>query len=190
MLASLINFLRRHRNISDEDVAVIGQHIHLRTVKEGDVLLQEGKVARELFFISNGILKITHVNDKGNEVVLFFVKEDHLCTILNSFENNVPAHESILAASDATLVVFTREQLLQLYTLIPYFKDLMEGITREALMRKIQLRNTYAGTDASARYQLFLELQPDISLRVPLNDIASYLGITPQSLSRIRRNIR
>jgi CRP-like cAMP-binding protein len=57
-------------------------------------------------------------------------------------------------------------------------------------MRKIQLRNTYAGTDASARYQLFLELQPDISLRVPLNDIASYLGITPQSLSRIRRNIR
>jgi hypothetical protein len=79
---------------------------------------------------------------------------------------------------------------LYLYETIPYFKALIDGITQQALYDKIQIRNAYMGEDATTRYQKFMVRQPDIALRVPLSDVASYLGITQQSLSRIRKNIR
>ena len=141
-------------------------------------------------FFCQGILKIVSVNGKGNEVTQFFVKEDHFCTILNSFNNQVPAHESIKAACDTDLIVFPREQLWQLYTQLPYFQSLINQITQQTLLAKIQVRNSYMGEDAATRYQQFLQQQPDIALRVPLSDVASYLGITQQSLSRIRKQIR
>jgi CRP-like cAMP-binding protein len=186
----LFNFLRLFRNISADDEDIISRSIRFREVKEGEVLLQEGKIAKELFFICNGILQITTVNEKGNTVTLFFLKENQFCSILNSLNNSVPANESIKAACDAALIVFSKENLLKLYETLPYFKELITGITQQALLDKIQLRNTYMGEDATTRYQKFIILQPDIALRVPLSDVASYLGVTQQSLSRIRRSIR
>jgi CRP-like cAMP-binding protein len=65
---------------------------------------------------------------------------------------------------------------------------LIDQITQQRLLDKIQLRNSYLGKDAATRYKLFMTQQSDIALRVSLQDIASYLEITPQSLSRIRKN--
>jgi CRP-like cAMP-binding protein len=73
---------------------------------------------------------------------------------------------------------------------LPYLKQLIDQITQQALLDKIDLKNSYLGHDSTCRYKIFMTRQPDIALRVPLSDIASYLGITPQSLSRIRKNIR
>ena len=70
-----------------------------------------------------------------------------------------------------------------------YFKTLVESITHQALLDKIQIRNNLMGEEATTRYHKFISNQPDIMLRVPLSDVASYLGITQQSLSRIRRNM-
>ena len=73
---------------------------------------------------------------------------------------------------------------------MPYLKELINGITTQSLLEKINVRNSYLGEDAATRYRNFLMRQPDIALRVSLSDIASYLGITQQSLSRIRKNMR
>ncbi|HEY8915808.1 MAG TPA: Crp/Fnr family transcriptional regulator [Chitinophaga sp.] len=187
MFEPVFTYLEKFHTIPAADREVISRHIHTRHVQEGELLLQEGKLAREMFFVCQGILKIVSVNGKGNEVTQFFVKEDHFCTILNSFNNQVPAHESIKAACDTDLIVFSREQLWLLYTKLPYFQSLINHITQQTLLAKIQVRNSYMGEDAATRYQQFLQQQPDIALRVPLSDVASYLGITQQSLSRIRK---
>jgi CRP-like cAMP-binding protein len=81
-----------------------------------------------------------------------------------------------------------KARLLELYKRLPYLGGLIDRITQQRLLDKIRIRNAYLGQDASSRYRLFMTQEPEIALRVPLNDIASYLGITPQSLSRIRRN--
>jgi CRP-like cAMP-binding protein len=68
-------------------------------------------------------------------------------------------------------------------------KSLIDEINQQRLLEKIKTRNAYLGLDSAARYRLFLNTQADIALRVSLTDIASYLGITPQSLSRIRKDL-
>jgi len=190
MYEPLFNYLQLFRAMSAEEMTEITRHAKYRTIQEGETLLEEGRTARELFFICEGILKIVKQNTKGNNVTQFFLKENHFCTILNSFRNEVAAEESIMAACDGAVIVIHKDNLLKLYASIPYLQPLIEGIQQQTLISKIQVRNSYQGEEASVRYQKFLTLQPDIALRVPLADIASYLGVTPQSLSRIRRTLR
>jgi CRP-like cAMP-binding protein len=190
MFEIFINYLSLFRNISKDDAAVIENELECRKVVEGDVLLDEGQICREMFFICKGVLRIVSQNEKGNKMAYFFLKENQFCSILNSFNNNVPAVEGIEAACDADIIVLKKQKLLNLYEKLPYLKELITGITTQALLDKIQVRNSYLGEDASLRYRNFLVRQPDIALRVSLSDIASYLGITQQSLSRIRKNMR
>jgi len=143
-----------------------------------------------MFFICKGVLRIVSQNEKGNLVTHFFLKENQFCSILNSFNNNISAAEGIEAACDAELIVLKKQKLLGLYEKLLYLKELINGITTQALLEKIQIRNAYQGEAAAIRYKNFLLRQPDIALRVSLSDIASYLGITQQSLSRIRKNVR
>ncbi|MBN8826257.1 MULTISPECIES: Crp/Fnr family transcriptional regulator [unclassified Spirosoma] len=182
-------FLNRFREIPDTDFDLIGQFMQFRSIKAGDTLLEQGRTAKELFFVASGILKIVSISEKGNEVIQFFVKDNKFCTILYSFMGEVASQEGIVAATDGVVFVFSKQRLNSLYQQLPYFKDLVETITQQALMDKIKIRNNLMGEEATTRYLKFIAQQPHIIQQVPLSDVASYLGITQQSLSRIRRNI-
>jgi CRP/FNR family transcriptional regulator, anaerobic regulatory protein len=184
----LHKFLNTYKEIPAADFELIGRHLQHRAIVPGQVLLQQGKTAKELFFVAAGILKIVSTSEKGNDVIQFFIKENKFCTVLYSFNAGIVAHESIVAATNGELLVFSKTSLDALYAQLPYFKSLLESITQQALLNKIQLRNSLMGEEAATRYHKFISQQPDILLRVPLSDVASYLGITQQSLSRIRRN--
>jgi len=188
MFDPFINFLQLFKNIPPADVELIESELSYRKVTEGEVLFDEGQICKEMFFIYKGVLRIVSRNEKGNKMAYFFLKENQFCSILNSFNNNIPAAEGIEAACDAEIIVLKKQKLLNLYEKLPYLKELITGITTQSLLDKIQVRNSYLGEDASTRYRNFLIRQPDIALRVSLSDIASYLGITQQSLSRIRKN--
>lgn len=190
MQQQLIARLQQLKPVPAEDQELIVKAFEPMRVKEGDTLLPMKSVARQLFFITNGVLRIMAQNDKGSEVTYFFLKENQFCTILYSFNNNTIAEESIQAACDTELLVISKNNLLALYEKLPYLKGMIDQISQHTLMEKIKTRNAYLGYDSSERYRLFLERQPEVAMRVPLTDIASYLGVTPQSLSRIRKNIR
>lgn len=182
-------FLNQFKEIPAADFELISQHLQHKDIVPGQVLLQQGKTAKELFFVATGILKIVSTSEKGNDVIQFFIKENKFCTILYSFNGGNVTHESIVAATHGELLVFSKTSLDALYGKLPYFKTLVESITQQALLDKIQIRNSLMGEEATTRYHKFVANQPDIMLRVPLSDVASYLGITQQSLSRIRRNM-
>jgi len=189
MVNTLIAFLRSFHEITETEARLIEVAVEERYYKEGEYLLEPNRLCDELFFIVKGVLRIVMDHEKGNQIIHFFLKENQLCTILNSFNNGITASESIEAACDVDVLVFKRDQLLQLYTKIPYLKTVIDQINQQALLDKVTTRNGYLGHDSSKRYELFMMRQPEIALRVSLGDIASYLGITPQSLSRIRRKI-
>ena len=186
----LISLLQLTREIPVADQESIINAFEQRTVKEGERLSEPGQINRNLFFICKGVLRIVMQNENGNEVTHYFLKENQFCTIMNSFTNDVIAQESIQAACNAEVLAISKNKLLQLYEQLPYLKAIIDQIIQQALLDKIQIRNAYLGQDSATRYQLFLSKQPEIALKVSLTDIASYLGITPQSLSRIRKNIR
>ncbi|WPU93810.1 Crp/Fnr family transcriptional regulator [Mucilaginibacter sabulilitoris] len=186
----LINFLQLLRYIPAEDAAVITSHFEHKVFKEGDFLFKGHRVCNELFFVCKGVLRIVTTNEKGIDITHFFFKENQICTILQSFNDETPTEPGIQAACDAEVMVISKSKLLALYARLPYIKEIIERINQQHLIEKVRVRNSYLGQDAENQYRLFIMQQPDIALRVPLKDIASYLGITPQSLSRIRKNIR
>ncbi|MFP7657812.1 Crp/Fnr family transcriptional regulator [Chryseobacterium proteolyticum] len=182
-------FLNSIREISTQDFDLICQYMEIKEMGVGTILLQEGKIAKDLFFVLDGILKIVSTNEKGNEVIHFFIKENKFCTILYSFTDEVISREEIIAATSARVLVFSRKNLNELFEKLPHFKNLIENITQKTLMEKIKARNHLMGEEATIRYHKFISDHPDLMLKVPLSDVASYLGITQQSLSRIRKNI-
>ncbi|HEY2582649.1 MAG TPA: Crp/Fnr family transcriptional regulator [Mucilaginibacter sp.] len=190
MFECFISYLKLFKNIPDKDIEIIENELEYRKAAEDEVLFNEGQICKEMFFICKGVLRIVSLNEKGNMVTHFFLKENQFCSILNSFNNGVAAHEGIEAACDTEFIVLKKHKLLTLFEKLPYLKELINSITTQFLLEKIQIRNAYLGEDASMRYRNFLLRQPDIALRVSLSDIASYLGITQQSLSRIRKNMR
>jgi CRP-like cAMP-binding protein len=188
MFAPFFSFLRLEYDISVADQVLIESELRHRLVAEDEYLAHAGHVCRELFFICQGVLRVVAQQEKGTEVTYFFVKENHLCTILDSFTKQVVAQESIKAACPTEVLVLSHDGLHRLYGQLPYLRDVIDRITQRTLLEKIQARNQYLGQDAASRYELFLQRQPDVARRVSLRDVASYLGITQQSLSRIRRH--
>ncbi|MFT3933925.1 MAG: Crp/Fnr family transcriptional regulator [Chitinophagaceae bacterium] len=187
MLEPLFNFLSLFQKLSIPDRELIAKNVSFKTVKESEVLLKEGRTAREMFFICDGVLKIVHSDDKGDDVIHYFLRENQFCTILKSFTEDIPSKDRIQAACDTTVIVFEKNKLYALYKALPFFQNLLNKIIQQSLVDKIEITNSYLGKDASTRYQKFIISQSDIALRVSQTDIASYLGITKQSLSRIRK---
>ena len=185
----LISYLKLYHQISAAEEQYIVKAFNPKMFKEGEALSQPGSISKELFFIVDGVLRIVIRNEKGNEVTHYFLKENQFCTILNSFNKQIPAEEYIQAACNCEVLGISRTALLKIYEQVPYLKTLIDQITQQALIDKINIRNAYLGQDSANRYRLFVARQADIALRVSLTDVASYLGITPQSLSRIRRQI-
>lgn len=185
----LINFLQKHKIIPEAEARLILGEFKQKQFKEGDTLFNGDSVCQELFFVCDGVLRIIKPMEDGRQFTYFFVSEGRFCSILNSFNNQVPATEMIQAATNAEVLAISYHKLMELYGQIPYLQELITQITHQGLLDKISTRNAYVGLDATEQYKLFLNQQPDVAMRVSVSDMASYLGITPQSLSRIRKNL-
>jgi CRP-like cAMP-binding protein len=190
MKCCLTSYVEVQRDLSDDDRSVLSASFLPRTVSEGEELFTGGKTCDVLFFICKGVLKIHSVNEKGMDITHFFYKENQFCTILDSFQAGIYTEVRIAAACSAEILQITKANLIALYDRLPFMKGIVDQAIQQGLMEKVRLRNSYLGQEADHQYRLFVAQQPDVALRVAVKDIASFLGITPQSLSRIRRNTR
>ncbi|HEY0176258.1 MAG TPA: cyclic nucleotide-binding domain-containing protein [Pedobacter sp.] len=186
----LINYLQLLRPISADDQKIITAHFTSKNFKEGEFLIGPNKIAREMFFVCNGVIRIGSTNDRGVELTHYFYNEKRFVSILQSFNDEIATPAFIQASCEATVLSISKSRLLNLYRELPYMKELIDRQNQLNLIEKVNTRNTYLGEEAENRYKLFVMQYPDIVLRIPVKDIASYLGITPQSLSRIRKHIR
>jgi CRP-like cAMP-binding protein len=186
----LIAYLQLLRSIPPLDIEAISNKFRNRFYKEGDYLLEAGKICREMFFVCKGVLRIMSINEKAVELTHYFHQENSLCCIIQSFNDEIATPAAIQAACNTEVLYISKRDLLELYEQVPYLKGLIDHFIQQQLINKVNIRNMYLGEDAENKYKMFITQNPEIALRIPQNYIASYLGITPQSLSRIRKNIR
>lgn len=158
-----------------------------RTVAEGETLSEAGAVCREVFFIEQGVLRLVARPRRGREITHVFRREGQLCTVLASFEQQVPTPLFIQAACPTRVLALDKFRLDELRQQLPPLADLFTQLIQQELLDKLHTQRAYLGLAAQARYQLLLHLQPEVAARVPQHMLASYLGITPQSLSRLRK---
>lgn len=148
-------------------------------------LLEEGKVAKTLFFIEKGCLR-TWVNNNGQEITAqFFFEGDRVASIEN-FMSGQPSHYSIESLEPSTVYAISQEDLQKIIKNSPEIeKEIQEHIFKRLLQTQ-KLFFSFLKNTPQQRYQELLQQHPEIILRIPQHYIASYLGITPVSLSRIR----
>jgi CRP-like cAMP-binding protein len=187
MSCCLTSYVEALRFISEQEKAVLESCFQPIKMAEGDELFEGGKTCNQLFFICQGVLKIHSVSERGVDITHFFYKENQFCTILDSFDQGSFTEVKIQAACDGEVFQITKLKLHALYDNLPFMKAIIDKAMLQGLLDKVRLRNSYLGQEAAEQYKLFVAQQPEIALRVSVKDIASFLGITPQSLSRIRK---
>jgi len=190
MSKNIVDYLRAFRHINKKDADKVFDACRQSSFKRGEWIFRAGMLGNKLYYIDKGILKITSSDEQGNDFTYFFMKENQFMGFLYSMYGNVPAQQGLQAATDVELSVIEKDTLFSLYEELPYLKELIDLIAHLSMSEMIHMKNNYIVGTASEKYKLFLKRQPEIALHAMQIDIASYLSIAPQSLSRIRKKIR
>lgn len=183
----LRQFITNYVEVTDSDWAEIEQYLTPIKLKKGAILLQQGKICRTLYFVEEGLLRY-YIYKDGQDVTKYFTIAPYLFTSQMSFTNEKPATENIQAIENCTLWQMSFDAANQLMQLNSWNKFIVKLI-QEVQYYTDQILTEVQTITAEDRYYQLLTRQPDIVARIPLKYIASYLGIAPQSLSRIRKTI-
>ncbi|RZM22403.1 MAG: Crp/Fnr family transcriptional regulator, partial [Pedobacter sp.] len=149
-----------------------------------------GKVPKQIGFVLEGVFRFCYYNNKGIEITNAFVEENNLVGDYSKFDNRMAASEYCQAVTDCRLLVFTRKDFEEINNTVIGWDKMVPKIFQKCLLETIEKRSSLVAEDATTRYLSFIDKFPNLANRVPLSQVASYLGITQQSLSRIRKNIR
>ena len=181
--------LNRYTHISETDFKLIEAGLIKRNVKRKRTILNEGEISRYLFFVVAGSLKSFTIDPSANEHVMQFAFEGHWVSDLSSFITQSPGEIVIEAIEDSEVLLFPHHELDLLFDKIPALEKFFRQLYQRAyvaLQKRVSMRES---TTAKERYKELISKHPNIAKRVPLLSIASYLGITAESLSRIRGNM-
>ncbi len=151
-------------------------------------LLQEGKISRTMFFIEKGCLR-TWVDNDGKEITTQFFFEGDSVSSIESFRTNQPSLYSIESLEPCILQTISRKDFLKIIENTPELKKALEERLFSRFLQSRQLFYSFLKNNPQKRYEELLERHPHIARRVPQHYIASYLGITSVSLSRIRNRL-
>lgn len=187
-MEELIQYLLRFGSLSKEQIALIESKAELKKLKKSACFAEAGKISRYIGYVTAGVCRVCYYNKNGEDFTRYFVYEGRFVADINSFRDETPSAEYIEAVTECTLLVFSKEDFIALSSIIPGWTDLFSKITSYVMENKLRASSNMLVQGAQTRYLHFLEHYPGLANRVPLTMLASYLGITPSSLSRIRKN--
>ena len=157
-------------------------------VQKNQTLVKEGQVCNKLYFIEKGLGRSYYLKEDGKEITQWFFIEGKIMTSVESFFQQAPSLYYLQMLEDAVVYSITREKIDILFEEYHNMEKFGRLLSTEMLSRVINKLNALQFQTASERYDYMLTEFPNISNRVPLGHIASYLGMTQETLSRIRRN--
>lgn len=182
-MEEFIAYILQFGNLNKQQIELISRKGREITLEKDNYFAEAGKVLKQVGFILDGILRISYYNNKGEEITKIFLEEKHLLHNLN----NVPSTEYIQALTFCKMLVFSNSDWKELSDTIINWDTIILKITSKSLAQKLEKVSPLISQDATTRYLEFLQKYPNLVNRIPLSHIASYLGITQQSLSRIRK---
>jgi len=178
-----------HPNIKKEDYkTIIGAHTKVE-FRKNDTILKEGKISNEYFLIKKGLFRSYVVDYKGNEITTDFFSPNDILIEVASLFLRIPSKETIQALRDCEVYKIDFNNFQNLYSTIPGFTEWGRSWMSQQLFTAKHRAVTMHTQSASQRYLELMNQNPKIIKEVPLKYIATYLGITDTSLSRIRKEM-
>lgn len=182
------NYITSLGSFTKEELALIRAQAIEKKIRRRQFLLQEGEVCRHKIFVTSGLLRTYRVKDDGTEHIMRFAAENSWSIDPESFNTQTPSKYNIEALEDSRVIMWSREAFMQLFVAIPALKQLSEKVMERSInenQNRIFMNISYT---AEEKYEAFIRQCPDVFARVPLHMVASYLGVSRETLSRVRHN--
>ena len=185
----IIENISRHIQLDDAETDYFLSLLQPRFIKRKDFLLRGNEVCRNESFIVKGCLRTYTIDNNGLEHVVMFAMEDWWTGDLYSFLTQTPASYFIDAIEDTELLQISKPNLEHLYKRVPKFERFFRIMLQNAFIAQQDRINQGLSFTAEQRYRSFINKWPALEQRLSQKQVASYLGITPEFLSMIRRKL-
>ena len=182
-------FLTSTLEIDENEISSIAKNCVVKTVKKDELLLRIGENCKYSFFVEKGLLRQYSIDEKGKEHILSFAPESWIVTDRESVYFSQPSAYFIQALENSQVILLDENFFLLLSKKFPKFTDFNNRLLHNHIRHLKKRIKLLLSAVAEDRYLEFLKMYPDIVNRVPQTMIASYLGITPESLSRVRKEL-
>ena len=186
---ALENLLLQVAAFTPQQLALISSQVEEKHYPAGAYFAEAGRVAQEIGFVVSGILRVCYFDKDGRDLTKYFIEEGHFVVDLHSYQYHLPSAEYIQAVTEVRLLVFKASRWQALGQTIANWSKAESILITRALLAKVDRLSPLVQQDARTKYEAFLTLFPTLANRIPLAYLASYIGVTPQSLSRIRKQL-
>ena len=185
----LIANISKHICLTAEEAIFFSSLLKPKSLADGEFLLREGSVCRYESFVTKGCLKTYYLDENGFEHIIDFSIEEWWADDLYSLLTQTPSKSNIKAIEDTDILQISKADLELLYQKIPKFERFFRILFQNAYITQREQINSALSASAEERYLLFIKKKPYAEKRFTQKDIASYLGITPQFLSALKRKL-
>ncbi len=184
----LIQHIEQYIKLEEFEKNSIYNLVNKSSFKRNETFFTEGKISREIYFVAKGCVRLYYLNE-GNDKTAFFYTEGQFICAGESFTYSVPAKENYQAIEDSELYILSKDHIDRLMEISPRLEVLARIATENELIVCQNIIASFVTKSAEERYLELLEKNGELFHRVPQQYIASFLGVSPETLSRIKRRV-
>lgn len=186
----LLGHLRQYTDMPDEALLEVVEQIPVQSFPKGEVLLAQGNVPSKCYFVFCGLIRQYFIDADGREHTVNFFEENQTAAVFASAQKSAgPSPYSFVCAEDSALLVGDLNGEEQMYAKYPFLEKVLKAMLEEMMGQSQEEYAQALSAGPEERYRALLVKRPGLLRRVPQYQLASYLGIQPESLSRIRRRL-
>ncbi len=188
MQTALKAFIRNYAKINEEQLDTIAGKFRQRTVKKNEFLLRQGSVCKDIIFVQEGCLRLYYLAEHV-EISVWFAFKHSSAIEMYSFISEKPSDYFLQAIEESTVWYLPKKELIQIHEQYPVMQEIMRNFWEDVILNLIERFTALQRESAEQRYLELLK-KPVFLNKIPQKYLASFIGVTPTSLSRIRKNIR
>jgi CRP-like cAMP-binding protein len=185
----LRKILNNIAQLNDFEWERIRESFSYKEVPAKHFLVSIGEIERKAYFVLKGIIRLFCLNPKGEEVTVFLFQENLFCSSYESFLTENPSQQALETLEPCSLLYIEKEDLDKLYHLVPKMQVIARVVAEQRFINSQRIFSSQIMLTPEQRYLQFEKVHGELLLRVPQHIIASFLGVTPVSLSRIRNRV-
>ncbi len=186
MYQLLKNYLGRHVEVTEQQLEVFCSKFKLKITKRNEILLETGRICRHMYFVNKGCLRVYLVNKKARESTRILIPAGNFGTAFPSFILQEPSQAYIQSIEASEILLLTYQDFRDLPNLLPGWEKLYQNNLEQAYIASIKRIESLITMSAKERYALFMENNPDLVQSLPSKIIADFLGISQETLSRLK----
>ena len=186
---NIITAIKQMTGFTDSELGLVLKHFETKSIKKKSNLLEAGATAKEVYFILNGCIRLFYEKD-GEDISAYFFTEKMFAGAYDSFISQKPSRHSIETLEDCEVLAISYKALQQLFIEFPKMNEFVRKVLEERFVALHELFTAQILDSPEERYLNLQRERPDLLNRIPQHQIATFLGITPVSLSRIRNRVK